>query len=282
MTNPFPAYNTTPFPASEDPPAEEMLRTGEVARDVVEEIAGMLEALPDTNIPVPRSEWTVGEHGAHLAFANIGFGMFAMGLEYPYGDGTKAGLSEANDAALYGFPERGGPELAQHLVTATDNFLAQLQVRSPDDECPSPLGRMPLRTLVSYYLIHNLMHGCAISAALEHPFPTRPEHLPLVWPLILHALPNWVNESSKGISGCAQIEVGGVLGAAFEMEDSRLSILDAPTRPVDCYVEAEPIHFFLVMIKLLTVDEAVELGQMRVSGSDPGLFARIMNAIDVP
>ena len=160
--------------------ADDMLRVGETARGVVEEIASMLQGVEDTSIPVPRSEWTVGDHGAHLAYTNIGFGMFAMGLEYPFGDGTRAGLAEANESFLYGFDERGGPELAQHLRVGVKNFLAQVAVQPPDKECFSPLGRMPLSTLTSYFLIHNLMHGAAISAGLNRPFPARPEHMPIV------------------------------------------------------------------------------------------------------
>lgn len=283
MTDPFHARIAGGTGISDRDPAEEMLRTGQMAREVIGEIAGMLRDLPNTDIPVPRSEWTVGEHGAHLAFTNIGFGMFAMGLEYPYADGTRAGFAEANEGSLYGFSERGGPELAQHLLTAADNFLAQLQVRSPDADSYSPLGRMPLKTLTSYFLIHNLMHGCAISSGLDRPFPAQAEHMPMIWPLLVHAFPNFVDEASmRGLSGCVHVNVKGVLEAVLEMDGSRLSLVDSPTRPVDCHVEADPIHFFLVMIKLLTVTEAVELEQISVSGSDPGLFARMMDAIDVP
>jgi hypothetical protein len=264
-------------------PADEMLRTGELGGQVVEEIAGMLADLDDTSIPVPRSEWTVGDHGAHLAFTNIGFGMFAMGLEYPYADGTRAGFAEANEGSLFGFPERGGPELAQHLVTASQNFVAQLPGRSPDQDCFSPLGRMPLRTLASYFLIHNLMHGCAISSGLDRPFPVHPEHMPMVWPLMVHAFPNFVIENRiRGLSGTVHVDVKGVLEAVFEMDGSELRLVDSLTGQVDCHVEADPIHFFLVAMKLLTVEEAIELEQISVSGNNPGLFARMMDALDVP
>lgn len=263
--------------------AQEVLRTGETARDVIDEIAAMLEQLPHTDIPVPRSEWTVGDHGAHLAFTNIGFGMFAMGLVYPYGDGTRTGLAEQNEMSLMGFSERGGPELAQHLVTAADNFLAQLDVRSPDQECFSPLGRMPLRTLTSYFLIHNLIHGCAISAGLNRPFPVKPEHIPSVWPVLVHAFPSFLNESAaRAISGSIHLRIEGAPDRVAEMDGSQLTLLEKAGGPVDCEVDAEPIHFFLVATKLMTVEEAVELGKITVSGRDPALFARMMNALDVP
>ncbi len=265
------------------PGLEQVVRNIEATREVVTEVAGMLDGLPSTDIPVPRSEWTVGEHGAHIAFANIGFGMFAMGLDYPYGDGTRAGLAEANDTALTGFPERDGTALAQHLRTGVETFITAVKAGPPDQECPSPLGRMPMTTLTSYFLIHNLMHGCAISAGLNKDFPFKPEHLSLAWPLVVHAFPSFVNPSAaSGVTGCVGINVQGAFDAAFQMESSQLMVLPAPNGPVDCFVEAEPTHFFLVMIKLLTVQEAIDLGHLTVSGANPDLFSRMMQAIDVP
>lgn len=274
-----------PVPTRPNPhpgPAE-LYRTTEAAREVVRKVADMLDGLSSTDIPVPRSEWTVGEQGAHIAFANIGFGMYAMGLEYPYGDGRKAGLAEANEISLLGFPERDGTALAEHLRTGVDTFITAVRAGSPGQECPSPLGRMPLGTLTSYFLVHNLMHGWAIAAGLEKEFPFQPAHLSLSWPLMVHALPGLVNaNAARGATGCVHINVPGAFQAALQMESSQLSVLPAPIGPVECEVEAEATHFFLVMIKVLTVQEAIELGQMKVSGADPGLFARMMRAIEVP
>lgn len=277
LTNP-PRSMPNPHPGP-----EQVARNTEAAREVVMKMADMLDGLPSTDVPVPRSEWTVGEHGAHIAFANIGFGMYALGMEYPHGDGTREGLAEANDIALTGFGEREGSALAHHLRSAVENFITAVRAASPEEEVPSPLGWMPRGTLSSYFLIHNLMHGCAISAGLDKDFPFEPRHLELVWPLVIHAFPSFVNpDAARGVTGSARINVEGAFEGAFQMESSQLTVLPAPTGPVDCLVEAEPTHFFLVMIKILTVQEAVELGHMKVSGPNPDLFARMMHAIDVP
>jgi hypothetical protein len=281
--NPFPGLTNepdiTPFPAATPAGVD---RTTDAAREVVLKVADMLDGLETTEIAVPRSEWTVGEQGAHIAFANIGFGMFAMGLDYPHGDGTRDGLAEANDVALIGFPERDGTALAEHLRIGITNFMRAVDAGSIHQECPSPLGTMPLSTLTSYFLIHNLMHGCAIASGLVEDFPFKPSHLEMIWPLVIHAFPSFVNPSaSQGVSGSAQMVVGD-FEAVFRMENGELSVLPGDTAPVDCVVEAEPTHFFLTLIKILTVQEAIELGYMKVSGTNPDLFGRIMNALDIP
>lgn len=279
MSNGFP--NTTELGAN--PTHEQVAQNSEAAREVVLKVADMLDGLADTAIPVPRSEWNVGEQGAHIAFANIGFGMYAMGLEYPYSDGTQAGLAEENEVSLIGFPERDGTALAQHLRTAVDNFIGAVKAGDPDQEVSTPLGKMPRGTLSSYFLIHNLMHGCAISSALNHDFPVQPEHLPMLWPLITAKFNQFVNPSaSRGVSGTVHVSVPGYLETTFRMEDSQLTILPGFQGAADCRVEADPTHFFLVIIKLLSVSEAVDLGHIKTSGANPLLFGRIMNAVDVP
>lgn len=279
MSNGFP--NTTELGANPTP--EQVAQNSEAARVVVLKVADMLDGLADTAIPVPRSEWNVGEQGAHIAFANIGFGMYAMGLEYPYSDGTQAGLAEENEVSLIGFPERDGTALAQHLRTAVDNFIGAVKAGDPDQEVSTPLGKMPRGTLSSYFLIHNLMHGCAISSALNHDFPVQPEHLPMLWPLITAKFNQFVNPSAgRGVAGAVHVSVPGYLETTFRMEDSQLTILPGFQGAADCRVEAEPTHFFLVMIKLLSVPEAIDLGHIKTSGANPLLFGRIMNAVDVP
>ncbi len=157
-----------------------------------------------------------------------------------------------------------------------------MKVGDPDQEVSTPCGKMPRGILSSYFLIHNLMHGCAISSALDHDFPFKPEHLPMLWPLVVAKFNQFVNPSaSRGVSGTVHVNVPGHLQTEFRMENSQLSILPV-SGTADCLVEAEPTHFFLVLIKLLTVQEAVDLGQLKVSGANPRLFGRIMNAIDVP
>lgn len=266
-----------------NPTPEEVVRNTEAAREVILKMADMLDGLGDTAIPVPRSEWNVGEHGAHIAFANIGFSMFAMGLEYPYSDGTQAGLAEENEVSLIGFPERDGAALAQHLRTAIDNFAGAITAGDPDQEVSTPLGKMPRGTLSSYLLIHNLMHGCAISSALSHDFPVEPEYLEMLWPLVVAKFNQFLNPSaSRGVEGTVSVSVPGYLETTFRMENSQLTILPGAAEGADCSVVAEPIHFFLVLIKLLSVPEAIDLGHLKTSGSNPYLFGRIMNAVDVP
>src|SRR5437899_361284 len=121
--------------------------------------ADMVRSLSDLNIPIPHSEWTVGEAAAHLAFTTIGMAMMARGMEIPYGDGTREGLALANEVALEGFTERDGAVLAQRMMDATAMLFAEATVQPPDRICTTPMGTMPIEGLTSYHIVHHSMHG---------------------------------------------------------------------------------------------------------------------------
>lgn len=254
------------------------------AEVTVRELAEMIGGLAGTSIPVPRSEWTVGETGSHLAYAAIGWSIFARGLHYPHGDGTPQSFAEANEVGLMGFPERGGPQLAGHLLEGTKNFLAEVAVRPSDQPCFSPLGELSLGELTSYFLAHNLMHGCAVSVALGKDFLFRPEHLAQIWPFIRYAFQGHLVESAifENLAVCVHFSVTDAFDFGVRFENGVVTIDPGNGLPADCHIEVDALHFFLVMIKMLTVREAVDLGRLTVSGPNPELAFKFTDFFFVP
>lgn len=263
---------------------EQMYRIAASSKVTMEELAGMIGGLADTSIPIPRSEWTVGETGSHLAYAAIGWSIFARGLYYPHGDGTPQSFAEANEVGLMGFPERGGPQLAGHLLEGTNNFLNEVAVRPSDQKCFSPLGELSLGTLTSYFLTHNLMHGCAVSAALGKDFLFRAEHLAQIWPFVCYAFQGPLVESAAFAhqTACVQFNVTDAFDFGVRFENGEVTIDPGAGLPADCHIEVDALHFFLVMIKMLTVREAVDLGRLTISGPKPELAFKFTDFFFVP
>jgi SCP-2 sterol transfer family protein len=278
------SVGTMSAPPSPVPGEEETRRIAEASKAIVDELAGMIGGLQDTSIPIPRSEWTVGETGAHLAYAAIGWSMFARGMFYPHGDGTPQSFADANEIGLMGFPERGGLQLAGHLLDGTRNFLAEVEVRPSDQNCHSPLGELPLGTLTSYFLAHNLMHGCAVSAALNEDFVFRAEHMPHIWPFICYAFqgPLVDPEALEGVSACVKFSLTDAFDFAIVFRNGEAAIVPEAGLPADCHIEVDAVHFFLVLVKLLSVQEAVDLGRLAISGPKPDLGLRFMDFFYVP
>src|ERR1043166_3211013 len=229
--------------------------------------AAMVRDLPDLGIPIPHSEWTVGEAAAHLAFTTIGMAMMARGMVIPYGDGTREGLALATEVALEGFSERDGAVLAQRMVEATAMLFDEAAIQPPDRICTTPMGTMPVEGLTAYQIVHHSMHGSAIASALDADLPFDPEHVALMWPFLAPVLPRITDPlASAGVSACFEVAFGDVLRFAVTFDDGEARVTPEPPREVDCLVAGDPQVLFLVMVKVATMQAAADVGEVALSG----------------
>lgn len=261
----------------------DMAAVQEAAETIAQRVAAMVRNLADVNIPIPNSEWRVGEAAAHLAFANLGMAMMARGLEIPYGDGTREGLQEANAVALEGFTERDGAILADRMVAAVAMVFDEARVQPPDAMAPTPMGTMPVETLVSYLVVHQAMHGSAIATALRAPWPFDAEHLPLMWPFIEFVMPRVVDASeAAGVTACVELHFGDVLSCALMIDDGSATAALTPSRPPDCVISGDAQTLFLVIVKVLRIQDAIDAGDLTLSGPRPDLGLRMPDFFNVP
>lgn len=254
--------------------------------DVAGRIAAMVRDLPDTAIPIPRSEWTVGEAAAHLAYTNIGLAIMARGLFVPYADGTRAGFAEANAAALDGYPDRDGALLAGRIVDGVRSFVAEAAAQPPGGTYETPMGTMDLDTFAAYVLTHNLMHGCQIADAVGAPYPFEPEHAAMVWRFLSHGIPVMFREEAAAelvpAGARVAVTVEGAVSGMLVFGDGTVRVEPGAAGEADCHLSADPLTFFRVMLQLVDVPEAVERGGLRVWGPRPELGALLPSLYEVP
>jgi hypothetical protein len=257
-------------------------RLAEAALGVVNRVADLVRDLPDTNIPIPNSDWTVGEAAAHLAYTNIGFSLMARGMEVPHGDGTIEGFADANEVSLMGFVERDGAVLAHRLADGARLALEEAQARPAGLICPTPMGRMPVAGLMSYLLTHNLMHGCAIAEALEAPYPYERGNLEHTWPFLNHAFGGRNEPTADGALAQIELKGGDELHFTIAVTPVGLVVVSSPDEHVDCVISADPLTLFLVLMKLLPLDEAVDRGSMVLEGPNPQAGSALIESFQVP
>jgi hypothetical protein len=261
----------------------DMAAVQQAAETIAHRVAAIVRNLPDVNIRIPNSEWTVGEAAAHLAFANLGMAMMARGLEIPYGDGTRAGLQEANAVALEGFTERDGSVLADRMVAAVGMVFEEARVQPPDRVCMTPMGRMPVECLLSYLTVHEAMHGSAIATAVAAAWPFDPEHVPLMWPFIEFVMPRIFDPVQiAGLTACYQLVFGDVFSFALTIEDGEVKLALTPSRPPDCILAGDAQSLFLVLVKVLTVQGAIDAGDLTLSGPRPELGPLLPDLFNMP
>lgn len=246
-------------------------------------IADMVRHLRGTDIRIPRSDWTVGDAAAHLAFTTLGMAMMARGLEIPYGDGTREGLAVANEVALEGFSERDGAELAQRIVEGARMVFDEAAVQPPDRVCATPMGAMPLDGLLAYLLMHQAMHGSAMATAVDAPWPFDAEDVALMWPFLEHVLPRIVaEEAAAGVTTCYELHFGDVLGFAMMFDSGRLTVAPNAARPADCILGADPQSLLLIIAKVITVEDAIKDAQLQLSGPRAELGFTLPDLLNMP
>ncbi|MDX2848871.1 maleylpyruvate isomerase family mycothiol-dependent enzyme [Actinacidiphila glaucinigra] len=264
--------------APDRPPAE-----AEALHAAAEDIAALLRACPDTSVPIPGAEWTVGEAAAHLVLAGELMAALAEGRERPYGDGTPGSLAAENAASLAAFPERDGPVLAEGIVRHARAFTEAAAVRAPGTAVITPLGPMDLATLGSYLLTHMLGHGYDIAVALRRPHMVDRERVARCMPFLRAAMPRVVDaRAAAGFSACYALRVPGITRFAVTFTDGAADVTDEPPRRPDCTITTEPVTFFLIALGRRGATAAMARGRIAAWGRRPWLAPRFPTLFTAP
>ena len=258
-------------------------RLADAIRDTAEEIAALLRGCEDTRLPVPRSEWSVGEAAAHLAQANELMADVAAGRDRPYGDGTPGGLAAANARALAAFDQRGADPLAEMIASQAASFLGAAELRSPDETVNTPMGPMAFATLGSYLLTHMLGHGYDLARALGRPHMLDRARVELTLPFLLVAMPRVTNvDAVAELSARYTVRLWGGAGFGVTFTDGAVLTSPEPEGGVDCTILIEPVSFLL--LALGRGDRWATMGRGRVLawGRKPWLGPRFPTLFTAP
>ncbi|GAA3825765.1 maleylpyruvate isomerase family mycothiol-dependent enzyme [Streptomyces chiangmaiensis] len=251
------------------------------------DIAALLTEVSDTNVPVPDSEWTLGEAAAHLAQANELMADLVAGSERPYGDGTPQSLAEANARALAAFGERGAKPLAAMIVQQAEAFLDAVARVAKDKTAGrtlvTPLGPMDQSVLASYLLTHMLGHGYDLARAMGRPHMIDRARVELCLPFLLTAMPRVADASAiAGLTARYTLRVWG--GTAFGVTFSGGSVDVTPQPPdrSDCTLLTEPVTFLLIALGRCNPWRAMSRGRVLAWGRKPWLAPRFPTLFIAP
>ncbi|MFD3925457.1 maleylpyruvate isomerase family mycothiol-dependent enzyme [Streptomyces sp. NPDC058614] len=258
-------------------------------RETAGDIATLLKDTSDTTVPVPDSEWTVGEAAAHLALANELMADLAAGRQRPYGDGTTQSLAEANAQSLAAFGERGAGPLASMITEQADAFLDATDRAAVADESAvgpelvTPLGPMDRNVLASYLLTHMLGHGYDFARALNRPHMIDRDRVGLCMPFMLSVMPRVVDTAAVAdLTIRYAIRLRG--GAAFGVSLGDGAVQVAPTPPdrPDCTILIDPVAFLLIALGRRNPWRAIGQGQVVAWGRKPWLAPRFPTLFTAP
>ncbi|WP_405910859.1 maleylpyruvate isomerase family mycothiol-dependent enzyme [Streptomyces sp. NBC_00828] len=257
-------------------------------RETACDIATLLKGTSDTTVPVPDSEWTVGEAAAHLALANELMADLAAGHQRPYGDGTTQSLAAANAQSLAAFGERGAGPLASMITEQADAFLDAAD-RAADDESAvgpalvTPLGPMDRNVLASYLLTHMLGHGYDLARALNRPHMIDRDRVGLCMPFMLSVMPRVVDTAAVAdltIRYAIRLRGGAAFGVS--LGDGAVQVAPTPPKRPDCTILIDPVAFLLIALGRRNPWRAIGQGQVVAWGRKPWLAPRFPTLFTAP
>jgi uncharacterized protein (TIGR03083 family) len=243
----------------------------------------LLRSVADPSIPIPGSEWTVGEAAAHLAIGAGGYSEYARGLErrYPV---DLADIPGSHRRAFAAMPERDGRKLAEMLEAGVELFLEATREMSADD----PLrwhGDMTLScaTTTSTLLGEQLLHGWDIAQTLHVPWDIGAGGARLVIAGVAPIFELRVNRSGGAeIEAEYELDVEGGPHLFASFRHRRLSINASPSGAVDCVLGGDPVTWLLALYGRVPWDELLAAGTVTVEAGDPELAAKFKGQLRNP
>ncbi len=239
------------------------------------QIAAMIKDLPDTNIKIPKADWTVGEAAAHVSDAQGLFARLAAGERVAHGDGTPGSLEHANRGALVANQQRSGAILATSILDHTQNFLRHAAVMPPSRAAETPMGRMDADTMYTYMLTHLMMHAFPMGMALKRPPVVDRSSVALTLPFIKHALPMVVDKKAAGkLKAIYQVRMRGASPFWVKIDRGTATIHERRPGRVDCFISADPVSFIQVGFRLKSQWPLIAQGKLFAWGLKPWLGFR--------
>lgn len=251
--------------------------------------AALLASIPDPGLRVTNSAWTVGEVGAHLAVALVGF-TEAVGGEYatvsPYirPAGTFADrLSGVTAGTLTIERERDPRALAATIVERVDGFLAATAGISGHERVATPWygegASLGVASATAMLAGEQLIHGYDVAKTVGHAWPISVPDAHLLVRAITSMLPLAANPATTANLHATYGVTVRQGGPAFRVRVDRGTVtVDANgAGPVDCHLSADPVTFVLVGYGRIGQWGPIARGGLRAWGRRPWLAFRFTN-----
>jgi hypothetical protein len=241
--------------------------------EVNTQMAALLTSVPDFELPVPGSRWTIAETAVHiLNDASIHAGV-AVGTPSPRTATDKAGVAVDNDRFIKETSERDRGRLVGLIGDAIDRLLAATAAQPAYKEVLWALGvPLTLAHLVCLELSEMVLHGYDIAAAAGLPWPISPLQAELIlfsYGPLYHTVVNHERVADLTIGVGIELRDGPASVVRFVDGQFRMDATDSG--PVDCQISVEARAFLMVVSGRLSQWAAIALGLMSASGDHPEL-----------
>ncbi|MEO7196180.1 MAG: maleylpyruvate isomerase N-terminal domain-containing protein [Pseudonocardiaceae bacterium] len=255
--------------------------------------AELLDSIADGDLPVKKSEWKVGEVGAHLvvvlhAFTKAAAGSFDATSPYiPDTEVFRDRLTAVTAGTLELVPERHPGTLAQLMLDAARAFLAATAGRSPDEAIRTPWygSRASLSLDAATCLLagEQIIHGYDIAMTVGRPWPISAADAQLTLSIVETMMPLVVNpETARGHTASYELRVRGGPRFVIRFRDGVCTVEPAGGQVIDCYLWADPAELVLVVYGRISQWRPIVRGRLLAWGRKPWLGLTFKNLFFTP
>ena len=266
-------------------PTNDMAAVRAALSRVSDELCTLLATAPTADVPVPRSDWNVGEVTAHIAVGTEAYVGYLSGVTEPFVDVTDiahGSLARSNAARLGAEPERRLVDLTQRVRAASAALLEQTEGREGDEVVAWHGQPIALGDMLGIGLAEYLLHGRDIATALSRPWTIRPDDARLVLATALGLLPLLVDPvTTATVSARYDVRVRGGVRRAVIITSGELNVLDDEP-PVDCHVSADPVALLLIAYGRRSQWVPILTGRLTAWGRKPWLGLRLASYLVTP
>jgi hypothetical protein len=248
--------------------------------------ADLLDSVPNGDLPVQGSEWTVGEVGAHLVVVLQGFtqaveGSFdAVSPYIPNTEGFRDRLTAFTAGTLELVSERHPGVLAKLVLDATQTLLAVTARRSADEPVRTPWygpqASLSLRVATCLLVGEQIIHGYDIARTVGRRWPISTADALLTVPVAETMIPLIVNpDTARRHTASYEVRARGGPRFVVRFRDGAATVGLPGGQAVDCRISADPVDLMLVVYGRISQWRPIARGRLCAWGRKPWLCLRL-------
>ncbi|MGH9071485.1 MAG: maleylpyruvate isomerase family mycothiol-dependent enzyme [Acidimicrobiales bacterium] len=261
-----------------------------------ERSSDMIRSVPDMDVAIPGSEWTVGDAASHLIFALRAF-TDSANSKYPAWrqvedrlagtTATAKRIAAINRVLIPQEPARSPAEAAaaiQHgaaaFLEATAGAPSSQRLLTPWYGDGESLGMGEATCLL---LGEQVMHGFDIAKALGRSWHIPKSDAHLILQAARAMIPKMADPEAIGrTTATYRLHLGGTSGFVVRCADGALQVQAPGSQRVDCHVAADPVTFLLLGYGRISLWQAIGRAKMATWGRKPWLALRFTSFVTRP
>lgn len=231
----------------------------------------LIGSMTDLGIPIPGSEWTVGQAAAHLARDAELYAEYAQGIARPAST-DRTDLAGSHHRQLAERMTQGTPQLGTDLQLGIDTFLTATEGRGAEDLLPWHRGALPCITMTGLLIGEQLLHGYDIAQALDVEWPIGEQPARLTVRAVMPVLPALIDSAAAThIDTAYELAIDGGPRVIVRFPAGTASTNPADATAIDCQLSGDPVAWLLGLYGRVRWEQLLRTGRVRVTSGDAAL-----------